>query len=173
MLKFLLYLLFLTPLCLLVNIWWLIRSLIFLVSFMFRFHFPYFSCWGGLGYIFGCDVISYGLVLLRFWICVLIILAREGINRSAYCSNVFIFVVIILMVMLDCAFRRVRLFSIYFLRVELFLHYFLSWGGDINLSVFRLIPIYYFILWWLLYLCLLGLYRFMMCVVLYILYSLA
>jgi hypothetical protein len=31
---------------------------------------------GILGYIFGCDYISYGLVLLRFWVCVLMILAR-------------------------------------------------------------------------------------------------
>jgi hypothetical protein len=32
---------------------------LFLVfSFFYLFFFPYFCCWGGLGYIFGCDLIS-------------------------------------------------------------------------------------------------------------------
>jgi hypothetical protein len=33
--------------------------------------------WGNLGYIFGFDYISYGLSLLRIWVCVLIITASE------------------------------------------------------------------------------------------------
>jgi hypothetical protein len=37
---------------------------IFIISFFFIF--PYFMVWGNLGYIFGCDYISYGLILLRF-----------------------------------------------------------------------------------------------------------
>jgi hypothetical protein len=35
--------------------------------------------WSSLGYSFGCDYISYGLVLLRFWICVLMIMASESV----------------------------------------------------------------------------------------------
>jgi hypothetical protein len=31
--------------------------------FHFFFIFPYFMVWGNLGYIFGCDYISYGLTL--------------------------------------------------------------------------------------------------------------
>jgi len=37
-----------------------------------------------LGYIFGCDLISYGLILLSLWICVLMVLARESIFRLGY-----------------------------------------------------------------------------------------
>jgi hypothetical protein len=39
--------------------------------------------------MFGCDSISYGLILLRFWICVLMITARESIFRLSYYSGLF------------------------------------------------------------------------------------
>jgi hypothetical protein len=34
--------------------------------------------------MFGCDLISYGLILLSLWICVLMVLARESIFRLGY-----------------------------------------------------------------------------------------
>jgi NADH-ubiquinone oxidoreductase chain 4 len=69
--------------------------------------------WGNLGYIFGCDYISYGLILLRFWICVLIIMARESIFRSVYYPNLFLVFLVVLMVILFCTFSRINLFSFY------------------------------------------------------------
>jgi NADH-ubiquinone oxidoreductase chain 4 len=57
----------------------LANSLLFFISFIYLFSLPYFFCWGGSGHIFGCDLISYGLILLSLWICVLIVLAREFI----------------------------------------------------------------------------------------------
>jgi NADH-ubiquinone oxidoreductase chain 4 len=60
------------------------------------FFFPCFFCWGGLGYIFGCDLISYGLILLSLWICVLMVLATESIFRLGYFSGFFLFVVLVL-----------------------------------------------------------------------------
>lgn len=113
MLRFLCFLIFLTPLCLFSSFWWLICGLLFFISFIYLFSFPYFFCWSGLGYIFGCDLISYGLILLRLWICVLIILARESIFRFGYFSGFFLFVVIILTIILYCTFRRVSLLSFY------------------------------------------------------------
>jgi hypothetical protein len=44
--------------------------------------------------MFGCDYISYGLILLRFWVCVLIIMARESIFRSVYYPNLFLVFVV-------------------------------------------------------------------------------
>lgn len=66
-----------------------------------------------MGYFLGCDVISYGLVLLSLWICVLMVLARESVFRSNYFSGLFLFVIIFLVVMLYCTFRRVSLLSFY------------------------------------------------------------
>nr|YP_009250475.1 NADH dehydrogenase subunit 4 [Coptotermes heimi]AMX22674.1 NADH dehydrogenase subunit 4 [Coptotermes heimi] len=112
MLKFLCFLLFLTPLCVSCS-WWLVCSLLFLVSFFYLFSFPYFFCWGGLGYFFGCDVISYGLVLLSLWICVLMILASESVLRSNYFPGFFLFVVVFLVTMLYCTFSSIGLLSFY------------------------------------------------------------
>jgi hypothetical protein len=46
--------------------------------------------WGNLGYIFGCNYISYGLILLRFSVCGSIIMARVSIFRSVYYPGLFI-----------------------------------------------------------------------------------
>nr|QZK21709.1 NADH dehydrogenase subunit 4 [Amitermes sp. QLD_009] len=113
MLSFLCFLIFLTPLCLFSSFWWLICGLLFFISFIYLFSFPYFFCWGGLGYIFGCDLISYGLILLSLWICVLMILASESIFRLGYFPGFFVFVVIILTIMLYCTFSSISLLSFY------------------------------------------------------------
>jgi NADH-ubiquinone oxidoreductase chain 4 len=63
--------------------------LLFSISFVYMLFLPLF-CWGNLGYFFGCDLISYGLILLSLWICVLIILARESNFRSGYFSGFFL-----------------------------------------------------------------------------------
>ena len=77
--------------------WILVADLLFVIFHFFclLFFFPYFFCWGGLGYIFGCDLISYGLVLLSLWICVLMILARESVFQFGYFSGFFLFLLCI------------------------------------------------------------------------------
>jgi NADH-ubiquinone oxidoreductase chain 4 len=69
--------------------------------------------WGNLGYMFGCDYISYGLILLRFWVCALIIMARESIFRSVYYPNLFFIFIVLLIIMLFCTFSRMNLFPFY------------------------------------------------------------
>nr|QXT44175.1 NADH dehydrogenase subunit 4 [Adaiphrotermes sp. B JRA-2021a] len=113
MLSFLCFLVFLIPLCIFSSSWWLICSLLFAVSFVYLFFFPYFFCWGNLGSFFGCDLISYGLILLSLWICVLMILASESVFRSGYFSGFFVFVVVALTIMLYCTFSSVGLLSFY------------------------------------------------------------
>nr|AQP27868.1 NADH dehydrogenase subunit 4 [Anoplotermes banksi]URH16679.1 NADH dehydrogenase subunit 4 [Anoplotermes banksi] len=113
MLSFLCFLVFLIPLCLFSSCWWLICSLLFFVSFVYFFFLPYFFCWGNLGSFFGCDLISYGLILLSLWICVLMILASESILRSGYFPGFFVFVVIFLTIMLYCTFSSLGLLSFY------------------------------------------------------------
>ena len=50
MLRFLCFFYFLTPLCMFSGFWWLISSLLFLISFVYLFFFPYFFLlkWVGL-----------------------------------------------------------------------------------------------------------------------------
>nr|WHM51935.1 NADH dehydrogenase subunit 4 [Anacanthotermes sp. A MLW-2022a] len=113
MLKFLFSLVFLIPLCFFNNSWWLVQSFLFFLCFVYVFSFPYFFCWGNLGYFFGCDYISYGLILLSFWICAMMVMASESIYRSSYFSSFFLVVVVFLILMLYCAFSSSGLFSFY------------------------------------------------------------
>lgn len=93
--------------------YWFIQSIVFIVIFIFIFLYPYYYCWGGLNYIFGCDYMSFGLIMLRLWICVLIILARESVFRINYFGNLFTSIIIILLLLLVCTFRRIRFFTFY------------------------------------------------------------
>jgi NADH-ubiquinone oxidoreductase chain 4 len=80
-------------------------------------------------------MISYGLVFLSLWICVLMVLARESIFRLSYFSGFFIFVVIILTIILYCTFRRIGLLSFYiFFESSLIptLFLILGWGYTIG-----------------------------------------
>nr|YP_009350619.1 NADH dehydrogenase subunit 4 [Labritermes buttelreepeni]AQP27469.1 NADH dehydrogenase subunit 4 [Labritermes buttelreepeni] len=113
MLKFLCFLIFLIPLCFFLDSWWLVCSLLFFVSFCYFFFFPYFFCWCNLSYLFGCDMISYGLILLSLWICVLMVLASESVYRSGYFPGFFSFVVVSLSITLYCTFSSVGLLSFY------------------------------------------------------------
>jgi hypothetical protein len=57
--------------------------------------------------MFGCDYISYGFILLRFWICVLIIMARQSVFHSGYYPGLFMSFVVLLKIILFYTFRRV------------------------------------------------------------------
>lgn len=61
----------------------------------------------------GCDIFSYILILLRFWICRLIILASDTIYYHKYYSNLFIFFVLFLIIILYLSFSRNRLILFY------------------------------------------------------------
>nr|AVN67860.1 NADH dehydrogenase subunit 4 [Therea olegrandjeani] len=114
MLKFMLMIIFLIPLCLNKKFWWFVHSFMFFMSFMFMFMNCFFSfSWGLFSYGFGCDVISYGLILLSFWICVLMITASESVVRFSYYSGFFLFMIIFLLLMLFCTFSSINMFSFY------------------------------------------------------------
>nr|WAX39124.1 NADH dehydrogenase subunit 4 [Anaplecta sp. 1 ZQW-2020] len=114
MLGILFYFVFLIPLCFLVESWWMVQVLIFVSVFLLFFNVPYFFFSCSLSYFFGLDYLSFGMVLLSFWICGLMVLASESIFRSSIYSGYFLFVVVFLILMLYCSFSSVELFSFYF-----------------------------------------------------------
>nr|UZC53697.1 NADH dehydrogenase subunit 4 [Ultragryllacris pulchra rubricapitis] len=113
MLKLIMMLLFLVPVCFINKGWWLVQNMLYLMSLIFVF----FCVMGGdfsyLSYIFGCDIISYGLILLSFWICALMLTASESVYRYKVNQNLFMSLVLLLMMMLYCTFSSVSLFSFY------------------------------------------------------------
>ena len=63
--------------------------------------------------IFGIDVLSFGLILLSFWICALIIMSRRGVYFSKLNFNYFLFNIIFLLFILLLTFSCINLFLFY------------------------------------------------------------
>ena len=93
--------------------WWLVQSLLFLLTFIFIFINVFRTFFGNLGYFIGCDVLSYGLILLSLWICVLIITASESVLRYRNYEGFFLLMILVLLVLLYCTFSVINLFIFY------------------------------------------------------------
>nr|UOU85131.1 NADH dehydrogenase subunit 4 [Tipula paludosa] len=113
MLKILLMLLFMIPLCFFKNLYWMVQNLLFLVSFIFIILNFYSNKWGSIGYFLGCDILSYGLILLSIWVCILMLMASEMLYRNKNYWNFFLFVVMILLIFLYLTFSTMNLFLFY------------------------------------------------------------
>nr|YP_009112364.1 NADH dehydrogenase subunit 4 [Prays oleae]AIY61498.1 NADH dehydrogenase subunit 4 [Prays oleae] len=114
MMKFLMMMIFLIPLCFLKNMFWMVQMVLFLLMFSFMImnigNFFFFN----LSYIMGCDLTSYGLILLSIWICSLMIMASENLNKMDYYLNFFLFNIIFLLIMLFMTFSVLNMFMFYF-----------------------------------------------------------
>nr|YP_010397572.1 NADH dehydrogenase subunit 4 [Diamesa tonsa]UQJ73559.1 NADH dehydrogenase subunit 4 [Diamesa tonsa] len=113
MLKFLLMLMFMTPMCFLKKSFWMVQNFLFLISFLFIAMNFYNNYWMNMSYFLGSDVISYGLILLSFWICALMLSASEGVYRFKNYSNFFLFIILFLLTMLFLTFSTSNLFLFY------------------------------------------------------------
>nr|YP_010145952.1 NADH dehydrogenase subunit 4 [Gryllus lineaticeps]QQO79786.1 NADH dehydrogenase subunit 4 [Gryllus lineaticeps] len=114
MLKFIMMFLFMIPLFFLNGVfWWMVQFMFFLMTFLFMMSINLSGNIEGLSYMLGYDLLSYGLILLSFWICGLMIMASISIYQYNYYSNLFIFMIIFLMLMLMCAFSSTDMLSFY------------------------------------------------------------
>nr|ASY97945.1 NADH dehydrogenase subunit 4 [Parasphendale agrionina] len=112
MLSYIMYLIFLIPLCFMNSSWWLIQNLLFFSCLLYMINIVF--CWGGLSYIFGYDFLSYGLVMLSFWICILMILSSYSVVQHKFYNNLFLFMILLLLLMLYCTFCSLNIISFYF-----------------------------------------------------------
>lgn len=104
---------FLIPLSFKKNRFWMVQNRIFFVRFIFVLLNFYRNYWMRIRYFIGCDVISYGLILLSIWISGLIIMASSLIyNRNNY-RNFFLLNVVFLLLFLYLTFRRINIFMFY------------------------------------------------------------
>nr|ASY97880.1 NADH dehydrogenase subunit 4 [Miomantis caffra] len=113
MLSYIMYMVFLTPLCFANKNWWMIQNLLFFLCLLYLLNMDFF-CWSGLSYIFGYDYLSYGLVMLSFWICILMILASYSIMRYKFYKNMFLYMILMLLLLLYCTFCSLNMISFYF-----------------------------------------------------------
>nr|AVN68283.1 NADH dehydrogenase subunit 4 [Rhyparobia grandis] len=113
MLKILCFIIFLIPLCFMKNFWWIIQCFMFVLSLMYLMMLPINYCWESLSSGFGCDYLSYGLILLSIWICVLMIMASESVLRHNYFSEFFLVMIVGLLLSLILTFSSLSLFQFY------------------------------------------------------------
>nr|YP_009447608.1 NADH dehydrogenase subunit 4 [Carabus lafossei]ATY70040.1 NADH dehydrogenase subunit 4 [Carabus lafossei] len=114
MLKFLLMMLFMIPLCFKKNSFWLNQVYYFIMTFMFMIMGSFNYLWMNISYFFGSNLLSFGLILLSFWICSLMIMASESINSKNFFTNYFLFLLLMLLLFLYCTFSSMNLFLFYF-----------------------------------------------------------
>nr|AVE15527.1 NADH dehydrogenase subunit 4 [Phyllothelys sp. 1 JZ-2017]AVE15654.1 NADH dehydrogenase subunit 4 [Phyllothelys sp. 2 JZ-2017] len=112
MLSYLMYFLFMVPLCLKEGSWYLIQNLMFFVLVKFLLSIDFFV-YMGLSYQFGFDYLSYGLVMLSYWICILMILASYSVIYYSFYNKLFLMMILLLMMMLYCTFCSLNLLLFY------------------------------------------------------------
>nr|YP_007026246.1 NADH dehydrogenase subunit 4 [Chrysomya bezziana]AFV08306.1 NADH dehydrogenase subunit 4 [Chrysomya bezziana] len=113
MLKIIISILFLFPLCLMHNTYWMVQSFLFLLSFVFILMNMYSNYFMSISYLFGCDMISYGLILLSLWIVSLMLMASESIYKYSNYINLFLLNIILLLILLVLTFSSMSLFMFY------------------------------------------------------------
>lgn len=113
MLKFLFFLIFITPFCFLKKIFWTVQNIFFFICFFILLIIKYSFYPINLSYIVGADLVSYGLVILRVWICGLIIISRESVYKVNNYSGFFLFLILFLLIILIFTFTINRMFLFY------------------------------------------------------------
>nr|ANJ01478.1 NADH dehydrogenase subunit 4 [Propylea sp. HSL-2016] len=105
------YLLFMIPLCYF-NKFWMIKNLIVILSFIFMFKFTFMN-YSSISYFLGYDFMSYFLVLLSIWILFLMFMASEKLYKMNDFSELFSFLLIILLFFLILTFFSMNMFMFY------------------------------------------------------------
>nr|UTC33556.1 NADH dehydrogenase subunit 4 [Ostrinia furnacalis]UTC33569.1 NADH dehydrogenase subunit 4 [Ostrinia scapulalis] len=113
MMKFLFMMIFMIPLCFNINMYWMVQMMLFLMMFMFMNLMINIENYCNLSYMYSCDILSYGLILLSIWICILMIMASENLYKMGFYMNFFIFNLMFLLIMLYMTFSVMNLFMFY------------------------------------------------------------
>nr|AML26786.1 NADH dehydrogenase subunit 4 [Scarabaeidae sp. BMNH 1274753] len=113
MMKYCLMMLFMIPLNFKNNSFWLNQFFYFMMMFMFLLSFSYNYIFKNISYFLGCDLLSYVLMLLSFWICSLMLMASESIFYKNYYYNLFMLIVLFMLISLFFTFISMNLFVFY------------------------------------------------------------
>lgn len=113
MLKIFFILFFIIPLCFKYKNFWLVQNIVFMsgIVFIIFLSFNYYYC--GISGGFAIDLISYGLIILRLWVCGLILIASEKVFNNNNFVAFFLSLVILLLVILVLTFSTINIFLFY------------------------------------------------------------
>nr|YP_010894945.1 NADH dehydrogenase subunit 4 [Phortica variegata]QXG19605.1 NADH dehydrogenase subunit 4 [Phortica variegata]QXG19618.1 NADH dehydrogenase subunit 4 [Phortica variegata]WJW73458.1 NADH dehydrogenase subunit 4 [Phortica variegata] len=113
MLKVIIFLVFILPICFMKKTYWMVQNLLFLISFIFILMNCCMNYWMKISYFLGFDMLSYGLILLSFWICSLMLMASESTYKYNNYSSLFLINIVILLILLVLTFSSMSLFMFY------------------------------------------------------------
>nr|QGR23989.1 NADH dehydrogenase subunit 4 [Drosophila buzzatii] len=113
MLKLIMFLIFLMPLCFMNNMFWMVQILLFFISFITLLMNNFLNYWTSISYFLGGDMLSYGLILLSLWICSLMLMASESVYKYNNYKNLFLLNVVVLLLLLILTFSSMSLFMFY------------------------------------------------------------
>lgn len=91
----------------------MVQNLLFFFIILFFIFVRFNNYFINLSYYIGVDIISYGLLCLRIWVCCLIIISSESIFKFKNFTNLFSFLVLFLLLILFLTFSSVNLFLFY------------------------------------------------------------
>nr|WKR35342.1 NADH dehydrogenase subunit 4 [Symbrenthia lilaea] len=112
MMKFLFMILFMIPLCYKKNMFWMVQLMVMMMMMMFM-NLSLGMYFFNLSYMMGCDMISYGLILLSIWISSLMIMASENLLKKKNYEKYFLVNILLLLMMLYMTFSVLNLFMFY------------------------------------------------------------
>nr|YP_010177778.1 NADH dehydrogenase subunit 4 [Ripeacma umbellata]QST15497.1 NADH dehydrogenase subunit 4 [Ripeacma umbellata] len=113
MMKFFFFMSFMFPLCFMKNMFWMVQMMMFIMMFLFMNLTINIEFFCNLSYMYSCDMISFGLIMLSIWISVLMIMASENLFTNKFYVNFFMLNVIFLLIMLFLTFSVMNLFMFY------------------------------------------------------------
>nr|YP_004935392.1 NADH dehydrogenase subunit 4 [Fabriciana nerippe]AEB33704.1 NADH dehydrogenase subunit 4 [Fabriciana nerippe] len=114
MMKFFMMMMFMMFICFKKKMFWMVQFMFMFMMVMFMNMTIMIENFCNLSYMLGCDMISYGLILLSIWITFLMIMASEKLYKNKFYDNFFLFNIILLMIMLYLTFSVMNLFLFYF-----------------------------------------------------------
>lgn len=92
---------------------WLVQNFLFIIIFLFIINLNLKFYYTSISYFLGIDILSYGLILLSFWVISLMLIAREKIYKLKNNYNLFIVIILFLLLFLILTFRVINLFLFY------------------------------------------------------------
>nr|WJW73926.1 NADH dehydrogenase subunit 4 [Copestylum sp. ECU3] len=113
MLSILFMLILLIPFCFMKNMFWMVQNMFFMIMFILILKSYILNYSVMISYIMGLDLLSYGMVLLSFWICSLMLMASDSINKYNSYKNLFLLNVLMLLLLLFLTFSMMNLFMFY------------------------------------------------------------
>nr|AHH34347.1 NADH dehydrogenase subunit 4 [Eurema hecabe]AQZ39427.1 NADH dehydrogenase subunit 4 [Eurema hecabe] len=113
MMKFLFFLFFMIPLCFKKNMFWMVQMMLLLLMMIFMNLTVSIENYCNLSYMMGIDFLSFGLILLSIWICVLMIMSSESLNNNNYYKEFFLLNILMMLMLLYLTFSVMNMFMFY------------------------------------------------------------